>query len=107
MNEYELNTICKHYHLDSYKLKNSILKEYYGEYIVKPCPFLNTDNSCQIKECLQKSCRYYPYTNKDDRLFSLLTVVNNSKVYPVVYEILEDLKKYIILKENSFIICLR
>lgn len=93
MNEYELNAICKYYHLDSYKLKNNVLKEYYGEYIAKPCPFLNKDNSCQIKECLPESCQDYPYTNKEERLFSLLTVVNNSKVCPVVYQILEDLKE--------------
>ncbi len=92
MNEYELNSICKHYYLDDYKLKNEVLKENYGKYIAKPCPFLNKDNSCQIEECLPESCLDYPYTNKDERLFSLLAIVNNSKVCPVVYKILEDLK---------------
>ena len=89
----ELNKICKKYHFDTYSLKNNILKENYGKYVAKPCPFLNDDNSCQIKDCLPESCRDYPYTNKEERLFSLLTIVNNSKVCPVVYEILEELKK--------------
>ena len=53
---------------------------------------LNDDNSCQIKDCLPKSCKDYPYTNKDERLYSLITVVLNSQVCPVVYNILEDLK---------------
>ncbi len=92
MNEDELNAICKHYHLDINNLKNNILKEHYGEYIAKPCPFLNADNSCQIKECLPRTCQDYPYTNKDERLYSLITIVNNSKICPVVYQILEDLK---------------
>ena len=93
MNEDELNAVCKHYHLDIYKLKNKVLKEKYGKYVAKPCPFLNKDNSCKIDECLPKSCRDYPYTNKKERLYSLLTIVNNSKVCPVVYKILEDLKE--------------
>lgn len=93
MSEYELNEICKHYHLDLNNLKNNVLKEHYGEYIAKPCPFLNADNSCKIEKCQPESCRDYPYTDKDERLFSLLTIVNNSKVCPVVYKILEDLKE--------------
>ena len=92
MNESELNEICKHYHLDACEMKSKVLTEDYGEYIAHPCPFLNADNSCQIKECLPKSCQDYPYTNKEERLFSLLTIVNNSKICPVVYEILEELK---------------
>ena len=92
MSEEELNKICKKYNLDINKLKNDVLKEEYGKYVASPCPFLNDDNSCQIKNCLPKSCKDYPYTNKDERLYSLLTVVQNSKVCPVVYNILEDLK---------------
>ena len=93
MDEQELNAICKHYHLDNFILKNIVLKENNGEYTANPCPFLNPDNSCKLKECLPKSCQEYPYTNKDERLFSLLTIVQNSKVCPVVYQILEDLKE--------------
>lgn len=93
MSEDELNSICQHYNLDSNRLKNKVLKEKYGEYVANPCPFLNKDNSCQIEECLPKSCQDYPYTNKEERLYSLLTVVNNSRVCPVVYQILEDLKE--------------
>ena len=93
MSEQELKEICQNYHLDLDKLKNNILKEQYDKYVAKPCPFLNTDNSCQVKECLPESCRDYPYTNKEERLFSLLTIVNNSQVCPIVYKILEDLKE--------------
>ena len=92
MNEEELNKICTKYNLDINYMKN-ILDEEYGEYTVSPCPFLNKDNSCQIKDCLPESCIDYPYTDKEERLYSLLTVVNNSKVCPVVYKILEELKE--------------
>ena len=78
--------------LDKSNLINNVLKEEYGEYIASPCPFLNNDNSCKIEKCLPKSCIEYPYTNKSERLYSLLGVVKNSEVCPVVYKILEELK---------------
>ena len=93
MSEEELDNICEYYRLDKQKLKNTKLKEKYVEYVANPCPFLNEDNSCQIEECLPYSCREYPYTDKEERLESLLTVVQNSKICPVVYNIMEDLKK--------------
>ncbi len=95
LNEAELVEICKEYKLDINELKNNVLKENYGKYVNKknPCPFLGSDNECKIEKCLPKSCKEYPYTNKPERLFSLLTVVQNSKICPAVYEILEELKK--------------
>ena len=92
MSEIELDKICKYYNLDKSNLINNVLKEEYGEYIASPCPFLNNDNSCKIEKCLPKSCIEYPYTNKSERLYSLLGVVKNSEVCPVVYKILEELK---------------
>ena len=98
MSENEFDKICKYYNWNKTEIRNKYLKEHYGEYIARPCPFLNADNSCRIKECLPKSCQDYPYTNKVERLYSLLTVVNNSKICPVVYKILEDLKEIYELK---------
>ena len=71
------------------------LNEEYGEYTFKEkrCKFLDENNNCKVKECLPKSCKEYPYTNKEERLFSLYSVISNASVCPVVYEILEELKK--------------
>lgn len=95
LSEVELVKICNFYQLDINELKNNILKENYGEYVNKanPCPFLNNDNSCRICKCLPRSCKDYPYTDKPERLFSLLTIVKNSTICPAVYEILEELKE--------------
>lgn len=95
LQEDELIRICNHYNYDIDGIKDELLIEKYGEYVNKknPCPFLNKDNECNIKECLAKSCKDYPYTNKEERLYSLLTIVQNSKICPVVYEILEELKR--------------
>jgi uncharacterized protein len=37
--------------------------------------------------------REYPFTNKPERLFSLLSIIDFASEYPVVFEMLERLKK--------------
>lgn len=95
MNEEELDKICEYLHLDKEAFVKENLKEKYGEYSFKckKCLFLNDDKTCQVASCLPQSCRDFPYTDKPERLFSLLSIVANAKVCPVIYEILEDLKK--------------
>ncbi|MHC1682271.1 MAG: YkgJ family cysteine cluster protein [Clostridiaceae bacterium] len=58
-----------------------------------PCCLLNENGSCDIEKCKPEGCREYPFTNKPDRLFSLLSIVDSASVCPVVFEILERLKK--------------
>ena len=55
--------------------------------------FLDDDNNCLAENCLPESCMDYPYTNKSKRLFSLYSIIGNACICPVVYEILEELKK--------------
>ena len=66
-----------------------------GKYSFKcdRCKFLNDDNNCLVDSYLPESCRDYPYTNKSERLFSLYGIIGNASICPVVYEILEELKK--------------
>jgi len=59
----------------------------------KPCCFLGGDGKCQIQECKPAECRDFPYTDKSDRLFSLLGVMEFAEICPVVFEIVERLKK--------------
>ena len=82
-------------HLDKDRYVEENLKEKYGEYSFKniKCQFLKEDNSCKVSFCLPMSCKEFPYTNKPERLFGLISIVNNAKVCPVIYEILEELKK--------------
>jgi hypothetical protein len=58
----------------------------------KPCLFLCDDGSCRIEECKPACCKGYPYTDKTDRMGSLLSLVDSASVCPVVYEIFERLK---------------
>ena len=57
-----------------------------------PCLFLGDDNVCKIESFKPRSCIEYPYTDKPDRLFSLLGIIGSASVCPVVFEIIERLK---------------
>ena len=94
MSEEELDKICNYLKLDKEKYIEKNLINNYGEYSFKDikCKFLDECNNCQIENCLPITCKEYPYTNKEERLFSLLGVVANASVCPVVFEILEELK---------------
>jgi Fe-S-cluster containining protein len=59
----------------------------------KPCRFLGAEGKCGIYECRPSVCREYPYTNKPERLYSMLSVLSFAEDCPVVFEIIERLKK--------------
>lgn len=58
----------------------------------KPCMFLGEDGSCGIEECKPACCRDYPYTDRTDRMGSLLSLLDSADVCPVVFEMFEKLK---------------
>ena len=63
-----------------------------GYEIKKPCPFLCGNGTCEVESCKPSECSGYPYTDKPDRMRSLLNIVASAEVCPVVYEMLERLK---------------
>ena len=81
--------------LSDAEFKARYLKEESGEYIftTKPCCFLDTEDNCMIEPCMPESCRNYPYTNKPDRVFSLINTIESTSICPVVFEMIERLKK--------------
>lgn len=78
--------------VESFKEKYII--DAFGEYQInaKPCHFLLEDNSCAIEPHKPDSCKQYPYTNQPERMSSLLSIVESSRVCPVVFEMIERLK---------------
>lgn len=64
-----------------------------GPELQAPCRFLCEDGACGLEECKPISCREFPYTNKPHRLSSSLSILSSAAVCPVVFEILERLKK--------------
>ena len=96
MTEEELDTICNELKLNKEELISKDLRINNNcKYSFKcdRCKFLDDNNNCLVENCLPESCRDYPFTNKKERLFSLYSVIDNASICPVVYEILEELKK--------------
>lgn len=58
----------------------------------KPCSFLLDDGRCKIQDCKPDVCAGFPYTDHPERLSGLYSMIENAKVCPVVFEILERLK---------------
>jgi len=65
-----------------------------GDYVLKssPCPFLMSDNKCQVYEDRPRACREYPHTNRK-KMFQIMDLTyQNTLVCPAVLEIVESLK---------------
>lgn len=64
-----------------------------GDYVVQssPCPFLATDNTCNIYEDRPGDCARYPYTDEDVLLKRVQLTLKNATVCPAVHDVLERL----------------
>lgn len=93
--EHELRAVSAFLKMTEKEFRDKYIKEDLGEYLlnVKPCCFLKEDGGCEIEACRPKSCRDYPFTNRPERLFSLLSILTSASICPVVFEMLERLKK--------------
>ena len=66
----------------------------HGEIELKaPCQFLKENGECGIQEFKPQTCKDYPHTNKPDRATHLLSILSDAEECPIVFEILERLKK--------------
>lgn len=87
----ELNDICNYLNINRKDFIKKYIKEGNSNYEYtfkhKRCDFLSNDNECLLESVKPKCCIDYPYTDKDDRLFSLHGIVDNTKVCPVIYAI--------------------
>jgi Fe-S-cluster containining protein len=57
-----------------------------------PCPFLK-DNRCSVYEDRPADCRKYPYLHEPDFVFRTMAVIERTFTCPIVYEVLEELKR--------------
>ncbi|MDM1532452.1 YkgJ family cysteine cluster protein [Myroides marinus] len=63
-----------------------------------PCTFLDHENYCMIYDVRPKACREYPHTDrKKFNQISNLTL-KNVAICPAAYEVVEEMKKRIIIK---------
>jgi len=105
------NNCCKLYDIMVDKNDIKVISEYLGlpendfigkyliaheeDYIMKdkPCCFLNADGKCGIYESRPSVCREFPHTDKPYRLYNMYGILSFSEECPVVFEIIEQLKK--------------
>lgn len=74
-------------------IEKHLVQSVEGYEIKAPCSFLNENGECAIQKCKPYECKEFPHTDKPDRLCSLLGVLSFAQECPVVFEILERLKK--------------
>lgn len=60
-----------------------------------PCPFLGSDNYCSIYEVRPRACREFPHTDRKNFYQINSLTLENVKICPAVYEILEEIQKRI------------
>ena len=93
--EKEIGAVANFLKMAEEEFKDKYIKEDFGEYQlnVRPCCFLKDDGSCEIEACKPENCRDYPFTNKTERLSSMLSILTSASICPVVFEMLERLKQ--------------
>ena len=80
----EVDFIARYLHVD---------EDHFYVFNETPCPFLMADNFCMIYEYRPKACREYPHTDRR-RFYQLLDLtMKNRELCPIVYEVVELLKK--------------
>ena len=56
-----------------------------------PCPMLD-GGDCRVEACQPEDCRSFPHIQKDEFVFRLRSVVHNTLICPIVYNVVELLK---------------
>lgn len=58
-----------------------------------PCPFLDGNNYCIVYEDRPRACREYPHTDRHNIRKYLKPTLENYRICPIVYRVVEELKK--------------
>lgn len=93
--EKEITAAANHVKLPVSEFKTKYIEEIYGQYQANKCPctFLSEDAECVLGDTKPDSCKKFPYTNQPERLLSLAGTLEFASICPVVFELLERLKK--------------
>jgi Fe-S-cluster containining protein len=58
-----------------------------------PCPFLDSDNRCTVYEDRPQACREFPFLHKDGFRHRTLSMIENTAVCPIVFNVWQRLKQ--------------
>ena len=65
-----------------------------------PCPFLK-DNRCSVYEDRPADCRGYPYLDEPGFAFRTIGMIERTSTCPIVFEVMEELKKSLQFAKNG------
>ncbi len=91
----DIDRIAKHLNLRPSQLIEQYLHlDQEGDYVlnIAPCPFLGSDNYCDIYEVRPKACREYPHTDRKNFHQILNLTLKNTEICPATYEIVKRLE---------------
>ena len=76
-------------------VSNYLILDKEGDYVTKtaPCPFLASDNTCDIYEDRPSDCARYPYTDEDVLLKRTALTLKNVTVCPATFLVMEQLSR--------------
>ena len=75
-------------------ISDYLKKDEDNEYILlPPCVFLEQNGRCSIQEYKPEDCKGFPFTAFPSRIECLYSVMDFASVCPIVFEIVERLKK--------------
>ena len=96
----DITRISKHFRMKESAFIDQFLRiDEDKDYVLQsvPCTFLGADNYCSIYEVRPKACREFPHTDrKKFQQISKLTM-ENVKMCPAAYNIVEEMKRRITL----------
>jgi uncharacterized protein len=99
INEKDIDRLAKHFKVKTAAFINQYLMvDEDNDYVFTqaPCPFLLIDNYCMVYENRPKACREYPHTDRRNMQQILKLTLKNCEICPVVYAIMEELKKKVL-----------
>ncbi|MBI9098932.1 MAG: YkgJ family cysteine cluster protein [Spirochaetaceae bacterium] len=76
-------------------VENYLVTDEEGDMIFKelPCPFIDKKNYCIVYEDRPAACRDYPHTDRRNMRKYLKPTLENYRICPIVYLVIEELKK--------------
>lgn len=94
LNRADIRRIARHLNLKPAAFKNHYTRiDEDGDTVINktPCPFLNTDHTCQIYDVRPRACREYPHTHGSQFAQHLDLHLVNVRHCPAVFHILEKM----------------
>ncbi|MFV0530958.1 MAG: YkgJ family cysteine cluster protein [Flavobacteriales bacterium] len=92
----DIERIAKHLRIKPQQFVNQYLRlDEDQDYVFQsmPCPFLGSDHYCSIYEVRPKACKEFPHTNRKKFYQINALTLENVKICPAVYEIMEEIQK--------------